>query len=287
MFSITNVVNHYKHFLNVNHPTHFKPYCSRLNNHPEGARAEAIAFHFFSAKLDGVCVEEDRIKGGVDFRCKTNSAEFMVEVTSLDANAVTCKSGLPNEIPDNSSAKSLCRITHLLWTKASRKARQMSEHKCARVLVIACEHSHADSLLDPVGAEWLLTSKTWIPIEPSAAVEEDFNLVTHLENSVFFRFNKETARLESCKRSISVILLLSISDVSASVVGILHPDPVYNFPIELLPSVPFVRLKKWHVENDRLSTEWVIHKQTNANTTTEQVLDEPRPMLFYYDEKFR
>ena len=49
MFSITDVVKHYKRFLNVNHPTHVKLYCSRLNSQSEGARAEAVAFHFFKA----------------------------------------------------------------------------------------------------------------------------------------------------------------------------------------------------------------------------------------------
>ena len=106
-----------------------------------------------------------------------------------------------------------------------------------------------------------------------------------MDDSVFFR--EENGKLKSCRSSISAILLFSISDISVSVVGTLHPDPVYNFPIELLPSVPFVRLKKGTVENDRFSIEWGTHKHVNTNTTTEQVLDEPRPKLFYYDDKFR
>ena len=281
MFSITDVVKHYKRFLTVNHPIHVKLYCSRLNNQSEGARAEAVAFHFFKTNLSNVCVEEHETKGGVDFLCQANSVEFVAEVTCLDVDAVTRESGLPNAIPENISVRSYRKITHLLRTKTSNKAKQMSEYNCPRILIIACEHKRANALLDTAGTEWLLTSDTQIPIATSGT---DFNLVTYLDNSAFFR--EENGKLESCRRSISAILLFCISDISVSVVGTLHPDPVHNFPIELLPSVPFVRLKKWPVENDSLSTEWVTHKQT-PNTTTEQVLDEPRPMLFYYDEKFR
>jgi hypothetical protein len=52
------------------------------------------------------------------------------------------------------------------------------------------------------------------------------------------------------------------------IVGILHPDPEFNFPIRLFPSVPFLRMKKWPPEKNIIETEWIIYK--------------PKPEEFYH-----
>ncbi len=58
------------------------------------------------------------------------------------------------------------------------------------------------------------------------------------------------------------------------IIGLLHPDPVHKFPIKFLPLIPFVRLKKWPPQNNRIGIEWVTHKQAE-NTTSEA-------FTFYY-----
>ena len=40
--------------------------------------------------------------------------------------------------------------------------------------------------------------------------------------------------------------------------------PVHKFPTQFLPSIPFVGLKKWPPENNRIETEWVTHEQTEG-----------------------
>ena len=163
----------------------------------------------------------------------------------------------------------------------------MAGYDLPRILAITYEHYDADILLSSrIAAEFLLTSETKITIpHPLANPKPDFGLETDLEDSVFFRFNKTTGQLESCRRSISVILLCSITEYQTRIIGILHPDPVHKFSIESLPSLPFVRLKKWPPDNSRIGTEWVTHKSTNGNTTTEQILDEPKAFSFYYNEE--
>ena len=284
--TITDLVDIYKCFLDDKCPTRVKSYCELLKSQPASARAEAVIFYFFKTNLDEVQIEEDRNKGGVDFRCKTDRTEFVAEVTTLNVESVAHESGLKNQIPKNRSLRSYSRITNLLRTKASDKAKQMAGYDCPRILVITCEHYDADSLLsDRIAAEFFLTSETKITIpHPLSNPKSELGLETDLKYSAFFRFNETTEELESCRQSISAILLCATFKYETRVVGILHPDPAHKFPIKFLPSVPFVRLKKWPPENSRIGTEWVIHKLTNGNTATEQILDEPKAFSFYYNE---
>lgn len=257
MFSTTEVINSYKSFLEVKYPSHFQSYCRRLKNQSESAKAEAVTFSFLRSIFDDVLLAEDISTGGADFLCKSNDAEFISEVTCLKAESVAAQSGWKNEVPENGSAGSFGMITRKLLTKASSKAAQLSGYSFPRILIITCEHIASDFLLGSHGAETLLTSDTKIEV-PIGKPIANFDLVTNLKNSVFLLYKNGTWK--SCKRSISAILLFSIFADKTLLVGILHPDPVYKFPIRLLPSVPFLRMKEWPPNNNRVETEWVIHK---------------------------
>ena len=120
------------------------------------------------------------------------------------------------------------------------------------MLVITSEHIGADFLIGPHGAETLLTSdiKIEVPIgQPIGKTE----LVTDLKDSVFFKSSNGV--IESCRRSISAILLVGLYTDKSSIVGILHPDPVEIFPMALIPDVPFCRLKKWPLKDEKIETE--------------------------------
>jgi len=263
--AIDNLVGTYKNFL-VNRYSEGR---KLLPSHPASARAEAVMFHFFRDNIDDVQIEEDPGKGGVDFRCRIGKSEFVVEVTHLEDESVSQASGLGNEIPEHGTVRSYCRITHLLRTNVSDKTEQMSGYCCPRILVMTSEHVYANDLLSGrIAAEFLLTSDTSISIpHPLANPKPDLGLETDLKDSVFFRFNKQNNEFESCRRSISAILLCSIYPNAMGIVGVLHPDPVHKFPIKFLPTIPFVKLKRWPPENDRIGTEWVTHKQMNTMIT--------------------
>ena len=275
---VEDLVHNYKRFLSEKYPTLLKGYCNRK---PDSARAEAVTFHFFKNHSDDIQVKEDPAKGGVDFQCKTDTAKFMVEVTCLEAESVACKSGLKNESLLKRSSGWYSGITQKLFKKAIRKAGQMSGYDCPRILVIACEHPQADMLLGTIDAEFLLTGEQKIAVVPFSSSRGNLDSVTDLKNSVFFRYNKEIGQLESCRRSISAILLFSVFSTNALIVGILHPDPVHKLPIEFFPSVPFVRLKKWPPENGIFEIEWISYK------TDEHIIDEPEPHRFWHDEELR
>lgn len=270
-----DLVDSYKRFLRVNFPDHVKPYGTRLNNQPEGATAEAIVYSFLEANLDDVQVAEKMDVGGVDFKCKVGDAEFVAEVTCLDAEAVASQSGLPT---GPSSGGYYRMITDLLRTKASGKAKQMSNHNCPRILVITCQHPGAEVVLGIRGAEYLLTSNTKIASDIGKNPGKVY-LRTELDDSVFFRW--ENGHVESCRRSISAILLFSISSVNALIAGILHPAPIHKFSIEYLPTVPFVRLQKWPLEDNKIQTEWVTHMPLVQESR------KGKAEMFWYDEDLR
>jgi hypothetical protein len=261
MYSTKEVIDSYKTFLEVKYPGHFQSFSHRVKDQKESAKAEAITFSFLRSNFEDVQVAEDISTGGADFLCKSNGSEFIVEVTCLEAESVATQSEWKNEIPENVSAGSFGMITHMLRTKVSGKTMQLSGYSGPRILVITCEHIAADVLLGTHGAELLLTSDTKIEV-PIGKPIDTIDIVTDLKDSVFFRH--KNGALESCRRSISAILLFSVFANKTLVVGLLHPDPEYIFPISLLPSIPFMRMKEWPPVKNRIEIEWVIDKPKEA-----------------------
>lgn len=267
MTSASTVIESYKTFLEVKYPSHHGKFCSLLRDSPESAKAEAILFSLMRFEFKEIKIAENVSSGGADFLCISDRDEFILEVTSLKAEAVAIQSGWVNTLSDSNTAGSFAMITHMLRTKASGKAAQVSDYPMPRVLAITCEHIGADFLIGPHGAETLLTSDTKIAVPIGEPLRET-HLITDLKDSVFFKF--KNGKAESCRRSISAILLLSLFADKSLIVGVLHPDPKYRFSIDLLPSVPFLRLRNWFPEGGHIETEWVIRK--------------PRPADFYYRE---
>ena len=272
---LSDFVEDYEHLLSIHHPQHVKPYRDRLKRKEsrEGAQSEAVVFPFLKGHHGQVDLEEDTINGGTDFRCNTTKSQFVVEVTCLGSEFVTSQTGLPNVVGSSGHYDML--PNRKLRQRASKKANQIKRYKCPAVLVLASMHTHARALLDTESAAQLLRGKRVIEIShnylgKTSSVKE----VADPTDCTFFRW--KNGRLESCRRNISAILLFAISGANADVIGILHPDSYYEFPIEFLPSVPFGRLKEWPLEHDRIRMEWISHNE-GAKTWME-------PAKFWYDE---
>ena len=274
MCSIENVIDSHKRFLKAKYPKHFQRYCHLLNHRSESARAEAIASHFLRVRCDDVQIEEDLKKGGVDFRCKSkDGTEFVSEVTCLETGTVAKRSKLKNEFPEVGFGGTFDMITDKLFWKVLNKEDQVSGYGCPQILIITCEHNGSNILLGDAGAEFLLTGDQEI-VEPIDKSEKNSKLgnvysVTNLKNAVFFRL--KNGKLESCRRSISAILLFSVSpnQTFSEIVGLLHPDPEHKFPICIFPSIPFLKLRRWPPKNGKIDPEWVIHEK-------------PKPDKFYH-----
>ena len=191
MTSTSEIIESYKTFLQVKYKSHYGRFCNLLRDNPEGGKAQAVLFSLMRSTVHEVRVAEDISSGGVDFLCSLDDAAFMFEVTCLKAEAVATQSGWENTISESATAGSFAMITHMLRTKASFKAPQVSGYPMPRVLAITCEHIGADFLIGPNGAETLLTSDTKIAVPMGEPIGETRS-TTELKDSVFFKFKNGT-----------------------------------------------------------------------------------------------
>ena len=249
MKTVYDLLDEYKDFLDgTNRFESFKRLCCA---EPEAARSEAVTYSFFKWHGYDIQVEETPNEGGVDFRIQAESTDFVVEVTSILRETYTEHSGMPERIISGRGySVDPYRIPHLIRSEVSSKARQMSGYDCPRILVITCEHPEYADFLDEkeaFGPAVLLTSPPKIEIPGG-------NNVTDLADSLFFRFQND--RIVFCRESISAVLLFYISKYYVQTTCLLHPQPVYNFLVDFLPSVPFVEVLISGTE-DYTETRWI------------------------------
>ncbi len=260
MPSVEELVEAFKIFLEVKYQSHHKKYLDRLASDPEAARAEAVLFSVLRwARLDPV-ISEDVSSGGIDFLCHKDGKDcpaFFLEVTSLGADAAAGASGIPEAIPDASSAGWYKTIAKQLHRIVCNKTPQLSARGLPCVLAITTEHYSGEALLGIQAAESLLIGDTKISM-PVGEAEAKISIITELKESAFFRPKKESGEIEACRKGIAAILLVQIYSKECRIVGLLHPDPTHSFSINLLSSIPFLRLRNWPPKDNRLSAEWVI-----------------------------
>jgi hypothetical protein len=176
----------------------------------------------------------------------------LLEVTSLKPEAVSERSGWPDELSDR--ARAFGMITTNLWRKAKAKAPQLGGHEVARVLAICLTHPAAGALVGTLAAQWLMTSQPKLSVtvgDPVGAIRE----TTDLRESAFLAVRDD--RIVPVRQSISAVLLVAIWDDSVNVVGLLHPEPTVPFDYGTFRDLPFRRLD-WPVKDGVLKSEWVI-----------------------------
>lgn len=81
-------------------------------------------------------------------------------------------------------------------------------------------------------------------------------MITRLKNSAFARIAASGDRVEPAPQSISAILLMTITEGYANVIGVLHPEPRFPFDHQTFDTVHFVKFRDWPV-SDRFAIEWV------------------------------
>jgi hypothetical protein len=253
--SVDEVVDSYWIFLARNHfDVHLDRFKQRLDSDTKAAEAEAVVFSLLWNAKARPDIFEDISKGGPDFSCEPFKQEkFLVEVTSLDSSAVTRRSSLPDRLEEGGGG-AFGLITAALQRAAVGKASQLANHPYPRVLAITSSHAFASILMDAHAAENLLLSDTMISYR-IGNFSDPGRQITDLRRSVFFRTDRSGTRIVPCRRSISAILLVSISWGQADVVGILHPEPEIVFKPGLLSQVPYLRLTSWPVGSE-IKTEW-------------------------------
>ena len=172
-----------------------------------------------------------------------------------DPDAVTARSTILNEPPEDMKGGPFSILTKSICNKARDKATQLGGYPVPRVLAVASSHAQVGALFNAGGAEYALTSDPKI-VNPMGSVEP--RQWTDLRTSVFLRVDPDRQTVAPCLQSISAILLIAVYRDKSEAYGILHPEPAQSLQIGFFPKIPFVRLTKWPITGGIISTEWVV-----------------------------
>lgn len=271
-YMIDRVLQSYRTYLEVRHPVKLRLFDRNFTSNPNGARAEAALFGLFRGLVECVSIFESPSAGGPDFLCEDSKGEFVVEVTTLNDEAIARAANWPNVVPsDADSTRSFTMVTDNLLGATRKKQRQLSATTVPRLLVIASEHIGASVLLSDYSAEALIVGDSRIRIDGVGSTSPGVDIATGLANSVFMK-PAAGGQVSPARQSISAILLAALSDSGVAVIGALHPMPRIAFDCCHLPDVTFARLREWRQEPRTFEIDWVTcnpHSRTYALSLVE------------------
>jgi hypothetical protein len=268
--NIDGMIGSYAEYLSRKHASNCKRFESLLVANHEGAMAEAIVFGLLQRLHLSPEINEDVEVGGPDFICAGSALNFglrrvikpspedrfVVEATCLDPDAVTRRSDIPNQLPDDISGGPFSLLTKSICNKVKDKTTQLGGHAMPRVLAVASSHAGVGALFNTGAAEWALTSEP--RIVAGIGSPGPGRQCTDLRSSVFLRIADDGRTVLPCRQTISAILLIAVYGDKSEVYGILHPQAARPLRIGFFPKVPFVRLTKWPITDGIISTEWIL-----------------------------
>jgi hypothetical protein len=273
--SLKQVTQSYEDFLMVRDAVRHRDFLRRQEGNPEGTSAEAAIFSWLRRRRLSPIPAEDPKTGGPDFRCSSSKqGEFAVEVTSLKREAVTDRSGWPDDFSE--STFSYGDVFQNLLASVSGKVVQLSRAGAMpRVLVICSAHAGATALLRPEAARLMLSFGETItaPLGSSAGEQRRTSDPDQTE-SVFLRKNADGS-IDARRQSVSAVLLVALTDFDLRAVGVLNPSPAYSFDYRTFADVAFLRATD--VESNPVATEWVIGNPS-------LYLAKHQPVVFTEDE---
>jgi len=259
------MLNSYLQYLKHGHTGNATRFELLRKSDREAAVAEAMVFGI----LQTINVRpelHDRVgSGGPDFICCGSRGplcrplpqdRFVVEATSLNPDAVSERSRIPNEVPEEISGGAFGLVTWNICNKAKAKATQLSGYEMPRVLAIVSSHFGVSALFNSATAVTALVSDFHWKHEIGSDVIDTGQYV-NLENSVFMRPGPN-GTIVACRQSISAILLVSVHGDKSELWGILHPEPAYPLNIAFFPNLPFVRLATWPIIDGKFTPEWIV-----------------------------
>lgn len=263
--NIESMLDSYSEYLRITHPENAKRFDRTRASDREAAVAEAVVFVMLQGFDVDPRISDEVGTGGPDFICcarrghlakRTLQNRFVVEATSLSPEAVSNRSKIPNEPPEDMSGGAFGLVTRNILNKAKDKAEQLAGYPMPRVLAIASTHTAVAALINEATATWALVSEPhWKQRIGSPAI--DPMEYTNLEMSVFMKPGPD-GTIVVCRQSISAMLLIAVYGDKSEVWGLLHPEPAYRFNIAFFPGLPFVRVAPWPVLEGKIFTEWVV-----------------------------
>jgi hypothetical protein len=253
----------YSEYLRNVHPENAKRFDLLRISDREAAIAEAVVFGILQGFKVDPQIHDQPNSGGPDFICcayrgplapRRPEDRFVVEATSLDPDAVTDRSHIANEVPEDISGGAFGLVTRNICNKAKAKATQLSNYPMPRVLAIASSHAGVAALFNNATAMWALVSE---PHWRHEIGSDTVDTAEYYRPSLFIKPGPD-GTIIPCRQSISAILLVAVYGGQSEIWGILHPEAAQPFNYACLPDLPFVRIAEWPVRNGKILTEWVI-----------------------------
>ena len=235
----------------------------------EGALGEALAWNWLQPRSSAIRLNEDQVRGGVDFACASDGRAYYVEVSTLTTEIVTKETGLP-ELP-SAGAKSYRPATRAVMRKVQGKAEQAAGLDKPYLLFIPILHIQASAItLSTAHLEQVLVGSTGVGgafDRAAGAVVGGLHSVAMLDYPCFFR----PGTVEPIRRHMSAVLVggFGLVPPDCTVGGVLHPDPLRPFDRACLPDACFGRLDPWPPA-DRLRIVWERADGTRCDDEAER-----------------
>lgn len=243
---------------------HFQKWNKLRNNNIEAAICEVLTKKFLSDNQ--VSIKPNDLNGGPDFSCHKKGQGFYVEVTCLEKQTVTKATAL--EDTPESDTGSFGLLTRPIFSLIKNKTPQCSGLEAPCLLAIGTLHFRAGTLcFDKHAAENLLTGTPKITVNfdtiKGRASGEPYE-TTELADSAFVRNQRNnTGQMEYARNPISGLLLCQFASRPKFVIGLLHPNPNYDFNRSLLTNIQFGSLTKEH-KKGLFSVEWKKYNEDGS-----------------------
>jgi hypothetical protein len=238
---------------------HAKNWELLYNNNPEAAMSEATFWGILQDCGVNVAPNADLLTSqkAPDFRCNKNGFEFFFEATCIGIETATEQTNLPH--PPEPGFRLYSLLNRSIWNACGKKTPQCSSVDAPCVVGIGTFHSAASvSCVSKEAIEWLLTGEgsiAWdIDTERGCAVGDPCQ-VTELQSAAFFKQLKDDGELHKTRCPISAVLVGGFTS-SATVLGILNPEPIHPFERAVLDRIEFCRLLPGY-ESGEMQTEWI------------------------------
>lgn len=242
----SELVDEHRQWLRVCDQRHERKWERLLRADSEAAACEAAVRRFLASNGIAVFPNEslNGRRGGPDFRCERGGNCFLVEATCLRIETVTNRTGLPHLVePGGRYLKSL---NAALVSEIVNKAAQCSGSADPTLVAVGTFHEYASlACINDQFVRMLLTGEPVVRVEVNRPTGRRINgpiWTTDLWPSAFVGPHGDDS-FKHNRKSVSGVLVCGFGVSPPRVRGILHPAPVRPLNRQLLPAVPFFRLR--------------------------------------------
>jgi len=197
-----------------------------------------------------------------DFKCRRYGKVFYVDATCVMKDTATKRSQL-DDVPHKQKASYYSLLTETYFRKADKKESHFKNLNAPCMIAIGTLHFQASArCFDKKSAEEILTGKSGLRIRINKRIArlfvEPYNS-TSLESAPFLKVRRIICSgpvILPVRQTISGVLLCPFGTQPIKCLGLLHPEPLYEFDRDLLPGIEFCHLKAgW--AGGAFITEWI------------------------------